>query len=313
MSLEQLLKKGMVSLVTAAILVGGTYAVSSDSLARPRQKLSRKRSQKKQKVVLPHTYFIDTSRKTPGGYSIFQYTGKAKIKSQIAAAFDTFDRKQGDKYDNTGFLNVRPTDHIYYVYARKSKPDTVSTISKGYTKIDYKNPVLAQKIKQGRFEKGFLSDLEQMCARLDMNAMGLLSVMDYETAGTYSPKIRNPRNKATGLIQFTRTTAKGLGTSLVKLRKMSQREQLKYVEDYFELNRDGADYSDPKDIALTIFYPRAVGQKPGYVIGCKDKKCTRFQRLVYRQNRGLDKDKNLKITAREYAAPALNQGYLRYR
>ncbi len=172
-----------------------------------------------------------------------------------------------------------------------------------HTQIDYNNAKVQSKMP--RFEDGFLQNLEKMCEDLDMDCMGLLSIMDYETAGTFSPRIKNPRGTATGLIQFTSATARDLGTSTKELRSMTQNEQLEYVRKYFEQHQDKADYSNPRDIALSVFYPKAVGKSENFTI-------TRKGKRAYWQNRGLDRHpKDGKITAKEYVQPALRRGYFR--
>ena len=171
-----------------------------------------------------------------------------------------------------------------------------------YTKIDYSNAQLNKRIRQGKFEKCFLSALEKMCCELDMDAMGLISIIDFETAGTFSPSIKNPTGSATGLIQFVEKTARGLGTSTRELAQMSQVEQLEYVKKYFSLFSNRADYSNPRDIALAIFYPKALGKGSGYVIAKTGSR-------AYSQNAKLDRNHDGKIVAAEYVKPALDRKY----
>ena len=241
-----------------------------------------------------------------GDWSSFQYQGETpsnvEERLQVSNLFDEWDESRGDYCKNTGWKNVQSKGDQTHIYV-KCKDGENDQPNVQYAKIDYSNKKLQQKIKAGKFETGFLDDVEQMCKTLDMNAMGLLSVMDFETVGIYSPKIKNPRGSATGLIQFTSGTARGLGTSTSKLRKMGQREQLEYVEKYFKGHTKHTDYSDPSDIALAVFYPRALKHDDDYVIG-------KLGSLLYRQNRGLDKSpKDGRITAAEYVKPALDRGY----
>jgi len=79
----------------------------------------------------------------------------------------------------------------------------------------------------------FNTELNAVASRLGVQANDILAVMRAETGGTLSPSIRNPSG-ATGLIQFMPATARGLGTTTDELAKMSQVEQLKYVESYFK-------------------------------------------------------------------------------
>lgn len=79
----------------------------------------------------------------------------------------------------------------------------------------------------------FLRGVEGIAKRMGTKPEYLLSVMSFETGGTFSPSLTN-RIGATGLIQFLPSTAEGLGTTTANLRQLSSTEQLKYVEKYFD-------------------------------------------------------------------------------
>lgn len=78
----------------------------------------------------------------------------------------------------------------------------------------------------------FISGVESMAGRLGAKPEHLMSLMSFETGGTFSPSIRNSIG-ATGLIQFLPETARALGTSTDNLARLSSTQQLKYVEQYF--------------------------------------------------------------------------------
>lgn len=256
------------------------------------------------------TTFTPTGQQTGKGYDFLEYEGSVKPftverKQEISDLFDRWDQQQGDKCKNTSWRNVRIHNGNIYIVADCELPERPFFSDGKYQRIDYQNPKVKEGIREGRFEKGFLPALEQMCQRLDMHCQGLLSIMDYETRGTFSPRIKNPKGTASGLIQFTAATARSLGTSTQALRRMNQVQQLKYVERYFRrMEKEETDYGNVIDIALTIFYPKAVGRGPGYVIG-------RRKSTLYRQNRGLDNSpRDGMITSREYTRRALDRGYL---
>ncbi|MFC1741882.1 hypothetical protein ACFL3V_05080 [Nanoarchaeota archaeon] len=264
--------------------------------------------------------FVELDKRTRQGYRFFAYRGNKESHKDISDFFDEWDHARGNLCRNTGYNNVRGEDGKLRVVARcreaeKRPKDEEGKVKppkppQNYTKLDYSNAKLKQKIKQGKFEKGFLEKLEDMCEKMDMNCMGLLSVMDYETGGTFKPNKKNMAGSTgVGLIQFMAYTARTLGTSRAALLKMTQLEQLVYVEKYFKLNEKGADYSNPLDIAMTIFYPKAVGHGKNYVIGQRKVK-SRAKRNNYRQNRGLDYNKDGKITSEEYTRPSLRRGYI---
>src|SRR5829696_206588 len=79
----------------------------------------------------------------------------------------------------------------------------------------------------------FIDAVEQMAERLGTQPEYVLAAMSFETGGRFDPSIQNSIG-ATGLIQFLRSTAQGLGTTTDKLAKMSAVAQLAFVEKYFE-------------------------------------------------------------------------------
>lgn len=115
----------------------------------------------------------------------------------------------------------------------------------------------------------------------------LMASMHFETGGTFSPSIQNGAGAHYfGLIQFGRAAAKDLGTTTTALRAMTQLEQLEWVFKYFNMWRKrGKEFNQLEDIYLSIFYPAAVGRDADKIIF---KKGT----IGYRQNRGLDLDRN---------------------
>ncbi|WP_204321972.1 hypothetical protein, partial [Streptococcus pneumoniae] len=78
------------------------------------------------------------------------------------------------------------------------------------------------------------------------NPNDLAAVISFETAGSFSPSIRNPKGSATGLIQFMQYTD-GTGNDKTprdqwdywgmtrsQFGSLSFTEQMKYVEKYFK-------------------------------------------------------------------------------
>ncbi len=78
----------------------------------------------------------------------------------------------------------------------------------------------------------FIKAVEKMAKNLETKPEYVLAAMSFETGSTFSPSIQNGIG-ATGLIQFLKSTAKGLGTTTDKLKAMSGVEQLQFVEKYF--------------------------------------------------------------------------------
>ena len=100
-------------------------------------------------------------------------------------------------------------------------------------------------------EPEFMPKLKRMAAERGMNPDHILNAMAVETAGTFNPQIRNPTSSASGMIQFMRSTAPELGTTIEAIRRMNATEQLDYVFKYFDtrgarrgrLNTQGAVYA----------------------------------------------------------------------
>lgn len=132
----------------------------------------------------------------------------------------------------------------------------------------------------------------------------LAGCMAFETGCTFSPTIRNPKSGAVGLIQWTGVGAKASGTTQDALAKMSATQQLSFVGDYFEPYARGIHTFS--DMYMAILWPSAIGKPEDYPIMSAGE-------LAYKQNRGLDTNKDREITKGEAAARAravYNEGML---
>lgn len=117
---------------------------------------------------------------------------------------------------------------------------------------------------------------------LGVDHRDLLSLMHFETRGTFSPSVRNSRSTATGLIQFLESTANELGTSTKELSKMSFEEQMEYVQKYFELQkRRHGPIKDLKDLYMAVLWPSAIGREESDILW-------RADTTEYENNRELD-------------------------
>jgi len=290
------LKKYFRAFATALALGSGIYFANSE--------------------LAPHK-FNSTGAKTKGGYEIFKYNGDIDPKiptglSDISAAFDAWDETNGDNCKNTGSRNVRFNDQYTFIAANCSGAKPAAAIptpvipkfkDDSYTRLNYDNPNLQRKIKEDKFEDGFLDAVEDMCSDLDMHCMALLSVMDYESS--FDPSIKNLAGSgATGLIQFMPNTAKNLGTSTKELAEMTQIDQLYWVGEYFSRQKRSfnLDLSDPVQVALGVFNPSYADNLDAVMFQKGSK--------GYRQNKGFDLNKDGKLTGREYAQKALGRGFL---
>ena len=128
----------------------------------------------------------------------------------------------------------------------------------------------------------------------ETHASWLMSCMAFESGETFSPSIRNAAGSgATGLIQFMPSTAQGLGTTTAELAEMTALDQLDYVQKYFRpyASRIGT----LSDMYMAILMPKFVGQPEDSVMFLDPK-------ISYRQNAGLDANRDGKITKVEVAS-----------
>lgn len=91
----------------------------------------------------------------------------------------------------------------------------------------------------------------------------LMFLMWFETGHTLDHRIQN-RIGATGLIQFTPSTARFLGTTTEALKSMTNVEQMDYVQKHLGIFR--GKYKDYVDLYCGIFWPAAVGKPDTYRI-----------------------------------------------
>lgn len=134
---------------------------------------------------------------------------------------------------------------------------------------------------------------------LDMPPYGadwLMACMAWETGETFSPSIANGAGSgAVGLIQFMPNTAVRLGTSTRDLERMSAEDQLNFVYKYF-LPYKGR-LMELSDVYMAILWPLAIGKALDHVLWTRER-----QPLTYRQNIGIDIDRNGAATKEEATA-----------
>jgi hypothetical protein len=168
---------------------------------------------------------------------------------------------------------------------------------------DYKESEVYQKIHSRLGEKGkenfspaFFDKAKEVAERLGIPVEYLLTVIHFETMGTFSSTIRPKRrdgsliSSAIGLIQFLSATAEGLGTTTELLSQMTPVQQLEYVEKYFKQHKNKIKRGmSLEDVYLIVFTPTAAGKPADYVL---------YQRgdAGYSANAGLDLNKDGKIT-----------------
>jgi len=142
----------------------------------------------------------------------------------------------------------------------------------------------------------FRRELVAVAQRLALNPSYLAAVISFETGGTFSPSIRNPASGAVGLIQFTKTTAIALGTTLDWLAGLSAIEQLAWVQSYYGKVLGPRSIDSVADHYLAVFAPAGLGKGADFVLYASPS-------VAYEQNKALDRNSDGTITAAEAAAP----------
>ena len=107
----------------------------------------------------------------------------------------------------------------------------------------------------------FLTEVQRICTLLGMNPDHLMLVMWAESRLNH--RAVNPLSNATGLIQFMPATATGLGTTVTKLRNMTNVEQLAWVYKYF-LPYKGKLHT-VYDVYKAVFFPASLGKPKDWV------------------------------------------------
>jgi hypothetical protein len=154
-------------------------------------------------------------------------------------------------------------------------------------------------------DTAFLDKVASVSSELGFDPNDLLRVIDFETAGSFSPKAQPIRkdgtkvSSATGLIQFLEETAKGLGTTTADLYSMTAVEQLDYVKKYFEPKKDKI--KNFGDLYMAVHWPVGVGKDDSYVMYRKDSEDPKI-RAAYNSNKSLDTNDDGTVTRGETLA-----------
>lgn len=139
----------------------------------------------------------------------------------------------------------------------------------------------------------FRDRVREIAARIGCDPNHLMACMAFESGESFRADIRNQAGSgATGLIQFMPSTAQLLGTTTAKLAAMTPLAQLDYVERYF-LPYKGRLHT-LSDVYMAILWPAAVGRPESYALFLSPT-------IQYRQNSGLDANRDQKVTKAEAA------------
>jgi hypothetical protein len=186
-----------------------------------------------------------------------------------------------------------PLSHGAFVNARRM----AAGIEKPFAKM---SPLLFKYCKavawSAKQSPEFISRVQWIVGALGMAPTGvddMMACIAWESGETFSAGVVNKAGSgATGLIQFMPSTAKGMGTTVETLAKLSDVAQLDYVYKYF-LPYKGK-LKNLGDLYMSILWPNGVGKDDSYVLWTAEGRPTTF-----RQNAGLDVNKDGTITRAE--------------
>jgi hypothetical protein len=152
-----------------------------------------------------------------------------------------------------------------------------------------------------RVPAAFRAAVRAIADDLGAEANDLMSVMAFETGRSFSASVRNAAGSgAVGLIQFMPSTAAALGTSIEALAAMSPQAQLQFVHAYFRPWRGRL--RGLGDVYGAVLWPGMIGRPDSHVVF--DRADPRHP-ARYLQNRGLDLDKDGRVTRGEICARIL--------
>jgi len=150
-----------------------------------------------------------------------------------------------------------------------------------------------------KVSQAFRDRLFEICQILGVEPDYLMACMAFESAETFSPSIKNAAGSgATGLIQFMPNTAKGLGTTTAALAALTAEQQLEWVLAYFMPYKGRL--KTLADVYMAILWPAGIGKPDDWTLWDEVSRPT-----TYRQNAGLDLNKDGKITKAEAATMVL--------
>lgn len=123
----------------------------------------------------------------------------------------------------------------------------------------------------------------------------LIACMMFESG--LNPKAVNKYSNAVGLIQFMPSTCKSLGTTTEEMLKLDFCEQLHYVKEYFKPYYKKV--NSLSDMYMAILMPKYIGKPNDISIFSSE--------IQYRQNSGLDANRDRVITKLEASSKVLFQ------
>lgn len=204
----------------------------------------------------------------------------------------------GDDYQQRNVSTYQPKP-----IKSKSKTNKYKVLPQTRQRKDFIN-VATKKDFMKTLEKAFLDKMDAIANDLKIPQQDLLSLMYYQTAGTFDPKYTQKQNKNRfGLIGFdSKTTNETLGISPSKLSSMSRIEQLDYVASYLKPFSKKGVIKDVSDLYAAVMYPGMVGANPNDIANIGTAESPNYLTAgkgEYNQYKSNDKDNNGSISKEE--------------
>ncbi len=206
------------------------------------------------------------------GYNLGPPGIDGKFGPYTAAALAAFQKDYklpepaGTSYDNTdrSMLDQVAAGKVARVPTPTRSSTTMPAIVRGDFNLD--RDTTGTKSQSAAADPEFDRRLGEIADQLNIDKKVLRDIIRFETAGTFSPSKRDPKNISVGLIGFTEKTANNLGTTRDELAKMSAVEQLDYVEKYYK-RLNVKPHSDLGTIYMLTFLPAFAYSPDNTVIG----------------------------------------------
>jgi len=197
-------------------------------------------------------------------------------------------------------------NHQMKLYNRKI--DVYSNDKFGKEILDFDSSITQARVTDVSFtlpeevaaDTDFTDAVTAVSNNVDIREEWLYRAIDFETAGSWSTSIKNPRSSATGLIQFMGDTAKNLGTTTDALSKMTRAQQMQWVEKY--LSPFKGRMKNFADVYFAIHWPLAIGRDDSFVMYS-----TTFNKDAYVANREFDTNGDGTVTRGETIADVLRR------
>jgi Transglycosylase SLT domain len=157
------------------------------------------------------------------------------------------------------------------------------------TKADNKLYLLDKAAAHVSDTEAFEEKVREVSAKLEIQPEWLMSVMFSESR--FDAQVLNRKGSgAVGLIQWMPATAAGMNTSTAALRQMDHVAQLDYVYKYLQNVRTKyGNYENLTELYLGILFPKAISGDQCFTLYANPS-------VQYKQNAGLDEDKDGRVT-----------------